>query len=578
MAPSKRTEEVESRKRKRDSLIQQITTINNALNLEALRELDEAAVEVRIEQVDRLEKRFDGIQTQLEDEEEPEDVVALFSSHYIEAKTKLTRQLYHCRGAESNRSIVRPASDEQPSIIVAPPKQRLPVLHIPKFSGNYTEWPDFFSMFNTVVHQDVDLTRIEKFQHLRSSLRDAALDTIRSLEISDQNYDKAIDLLKSRFDNKRLNFQAHIRDIVQLKRVEGDSVAKLRELSDNVNAHLRALQTMGTKEQIADCMLIQLVSQKLDVASRTKWEEEAPVNEIPTWSLMSKFLENRCQRLENVENAIKPRLPVKQVGNKSFLNNNRKVSLATSSNGCLLCNSSQHAVAQCETFTSLSPSMRYKEAKKLQLCLNCLKAGHSLRNCRSGCCKHCSLKHHTLLHQGTLPSGSAIQTPTSTSASAIVTDAPTSLLAAGSLSTSLSASASPFAFPAATLVSSGSQTIDFVLLATAVIYIKNRAGSLIPCRALLDSASQLNFITNRLVNQLQLRKFKSSLSISGIGQNGFVADHIVDLELHSRISDYSAKLSAVVTYTITDVQPSRSLKGIDWSIPSNIRLADPLFF
>lgn len=152
-----------------------------------------------------------------------------------------------------------------PSIIVTQPKQRLPVLQIPKFSGNYSEWPDFFSVFNTVVHQDVDLTRIAKFQHLRSSLRDAALDTIRSLEISEINYEKAIDLLKARFDNKRLNLQAHIRDIVQLKRVEGDRVVKLWELSDTVNAHLWALQTMGTKEQIADCLLIQLISEKLDV-------------------------------------------------------------------------------------------------------------------------------------------------------------------------------------------------------------------------------------------------------------------------------------------------------------------------
>ncbi|XP_017462165.1 PREDICTED: uncharacterized protein LOC108355516, partial [Rhagoletis zephyria] len=310
MAPSKRAE-VESRKNKHDSLIQQITTINNALNIEALQELDEAAVEVRIEQVDRLEKRFDGIQAHLEDEDELEDVVTMFSSHYIEAKTKLTRQLYICRGAESHRSIMRSTSDEWPSIIVAPPKQRVPVLHIPKFSGNYTECPDFFSIFSTVVKQDVDLT-IEKFQHLRSSLCDAALDTIRSFEISEQNYDEAIDLLKSRFDNTRLNFQAHIRDIVQLKRVEGDSVAKFSELSDNVNAHLRALQTMGTKEQIADCMLIQLVSQKLDVASRTKWEEESTVNEISTWNLIPKFLENRCQRLENIENAFKLRLLVKQ--------------------------------------------------------------------------------------------------------------------------------------------------------------------------------------------------------------------------------------------------------------------------
>ncbi|XP_017474307.1 PREDICTED: uncharacterized protein LOC108364935 [Rhagoletis zephyria] len=433
-------------------------------------------------------------------------------------------------------------------------------------------------MFDTVVHQDVDLTRIEKFQHLRLSLRDAALDTIRSLEISEPNYDKAICLLKARFNNKRLNFQARIRDIVQLKRVEGEKVAKLRELSDALNAHLRALQTVGTKEQIADCLLIQLVSQKLDIKSRAKWEEQTPANEIPTWDSMATFLEQRCQRLENVENALAT--PEKQVGKKlSYNNNNRKVSLTSAAVGCTLCSSSEHRIANCERFLGLSPLMRYKEAKRLHLCLNCLRRGHSLKDCKSGQCRHCSSKHHSLLHQDTNSFANSSETLTcakSPSQAQATTMLPTSM------HPYLPHSSSTFGPSASALVSSEAQASfanrDFVLLATAIIYLKNRSGSLIPCRALLDSASQLNFVTNRLVSQLQLKKVNSSQFISGIGQNDFATNHIVDLRLHSRVTDYTANLTAVVTSTITDIQPSRSLKCVDWNIPSNIRLADPLFF
>ncbi|XP_050338934.1 uncharacterized protein LOC126765270 isoform X3 [Bactrocera neohumeralis] len=303
MAP-KKMESAEAKK-KLASFVQQIILLNNTLTFDVLREFDEAAVDVRIEQVDRLEERCDALYRQLEDND-ADDLLAEF----IEVKTKLIRQRHACRASEAYSSTTQPFAGDQTSIIVSQPKQRLPVLQIPTFNGKYSDWPDFFSMFNTVVHQDVDLSRIEKFQHLRSSLRDAALDTILSLEISKQSYDKAIDLLKARFDNKRLNFQAHIRDIFQLKRVEGDRVAKLRELSDTVNAHLRALQTMGTKEQIADCLLIQLVSQNLDVKSRAKWEEQTPVSEIPTWNSMARFLEQRCQQLENVEIVLG--LPEKQ--------------------------------------------------------------------------------------------------------------------------------------------------------------------------------------------------------------------------------------------------------------------------
>jgi len=41
----------------------------------------------------------------------------------------------------------------------------------------------------------MDLTNVEKLQHLRLCLRDAALETIRLMEISDANYAIALDLL-----------------------------------------------------------------------------------------------------------------------------------------------------------------------------------------------------------------------------------------------------------------------------------------------------------------------------------------------------------------------------------------------
>jgi len=85
-------------------------------------------------------------------------------------------------------------------------------------------------------------------QHLRSCLRDAALETIRSLEISDGNYAIALDLPQYWVDNRRLGFQAHITEILGLKAVQSGSVSTLRELSDKFNADTRALKRLGTTE------------------------------------------------------------------------------------------------------------------------------------------------------------------------------------------------------------------------------------------------------------------------------------------------------------------------------------------
>jgi len=105
--------------------------------------------------------------------------------------------------------------------------------------------------------------------------------------------------LQKRFDNRRLVFQAHITEILGLKVVRNSSVPSLRELSDKFNAHIRALKGLGTTEQIAGCIIVQVLLQKLDAASQAKWEErlEDPVfaNLIPSWESMAAFLEQRCR-------------------------------------------------------------------------------------------------------------------------------------------------------------------------------------------------------------------------------------------------------------------------------------------
>jgi len=71
-------------------------------------------------------------------------------------------------------------------------------------------------MFTSAIYDShPDLTNTENLKHLRTCLRDAALETIRSWEISDGNYAIALDLLQIRFDNRRLVFRANITEILE---------------------------------------------------------------------------------------------------------------------------------------------------------------------------------------------------------------------------------------------------------------------------------------------------------------------------------------------------------------------------
>ena len=55
-------------------------------------------------------------------------------------------------------------------------KSRLPHIKLPKFSGKYS---DYKSLFNSLVHTDITLSKIEKFNHLISCLSDKPLGTLK---------------------------------------------------------------------------------------------------------------------------------------------------------------------------------------------------------------------------------------------------------------------------------------------------------------------------------------------------------------------------------------------------------------
>ncbi|KAH8327547.1 hypothetical protein KR074_004437, partial [Drosophila pseudoananassae] len=109
---------------------------------------------------------------------------------------------------------------------------------------------------------------------------------------------------EKRFNSRRLIFQAHVNDILGLTLVEGDSITGLRGLSDKFNAHMRTLKNLGSTNEIAGCIIVQVLLQRLDPATQVKWEESlnsSSSDAIPTWESLAEFLEQRCRTLEAMD-------------------------------------------------------------------------------------------------------------------------------------------------------------------------------------------------------------------------------------------------------------------------------------
>ncbi|XP_071576375.1 uncharacterized protein [Temnothorax nylanderi] len=153
-------------------------------------------------------------------------------------------------------------------------------------------------------------------------------------------------------------------------------------------------------------------------------------------------------------------------------------SLATRTAECPVCKE-QHLVFKCPRFLKLAPRKRHSTAKTSNLCLNCLRAGHGVNNCPSTwVCQSCKAKHHTLLHFERNSSSTSTPTDTGTSSES-----------------EAEKSSSPQNNEALVTMTSVVKSSLIVLLSTVQAEALDIHGNLFPVRILLDSASQLSFIS-----------------------------------------------------------------------------------
>ncbi|XP_037827580.1 uncharacterized protein LOC119615643 [Lucilia sericata] len=230
-------------------------------------------LEVKLSLLERQLESFEKVQGHLEsldDSQFEQNHRLVFEDAYFKLKSEILKRLSMHQLNFSEPSM----SSTHLTTLQHSTKPQLPTLQLTKFSGNYNDWIEFYNMFGILVHNNADLSPISKFQYLRSCLTDSAARLIQSLDITPENYNKALDILKSRYDNKRLIFQSHMQNIFAIKELSKPKVNIVREFIDSVNANIRALQSIASDKQIADGIILYLITSKLVPETQAKWEEE----------------------------------------------------------------------------------------------------------------------------------------------------------------------------------------------------------------------------------------------------------------------------------------------------------------
>lgn len=245
-----------------------------------------------------------------------------------------------------------------------------------------------------------------------------------------------------------------------------DSSDQLQKTLDTFTKNIAALKLLDCNVKDWDFVLFNLLLDKLDIKTKKSFEKEHTQTEMPTYNDLKTFVSDYASALARVKKSQIFKSNHNQFQKSASNNKLIKSHAATlgSEKVCNICRQS-HYLNQCTEFIKLGLKELFQRFKELKLCNNCFR-NHLVKNCSSKFnCRYCQQRHHSLLHfelveRSRVP---GVQ-------SAIPDNNLVSNHSAGTSSTVLA-----------------SQTrTSQILLATAIVKVRDVVRKLHSCRCLLD--------------------------------------------------------------------------------------------
>ncbi|KAK6734800.1 hypothetical protein RB195_018156 [Necator americanus] len=89
-------------------------------------------------------------------------------------------------------------------------------MKLPRFWGDEEEFPEFWAVYETLVHQNKVLSTVEKMLLLKESLRGKAEMTIKGIQLIPQNYKWMVGTIKKKYGNKPINRAKIVQKLIDL--------------------------------------------------------------------------------------------------------------------------------------------------------------------------------------------------------------------------------------------------------------------------------------------------------------------------------------------------------------------------
>ncbi|XP_076545702.1 uncharacterized protein LOC117610838 [Osmia lignaria lignaria] len=382
---------------------------------------------------------------------------------------------------------------------------KLPELTLPTFTGRYEAWPAFCELFASIIIDNERLSNVERLHYLRSCLRSESLRVIANLPSTGESFPIAWANLKQRYENKRIIISSLLDKLFSTSPVQQRTAAAYHNVAANLRDYNTSLRALASPEELWNCTLVHVMSRSLVKTTREAWETSlGTTTEFPKPEKLEEFLTTKARALERVE------LPAA---------------------------AQAHAQAKAKT-TGQRPALTTTQAATIARAsahaypCDCCQEDHFVISC-------------TKFRAMTVPERRRLVDKLSLCPQTQWVNDPAQPPTPDQRSCSLATQA------------------ELTLLATANAQVITSSATH-NARLLVDSGSELSFVSEDLVEQLGLQRTQSTISITGIGGKKSTQTRVL-IQTH-------------ILRTLTATLPSSEALKEDWPHLNRLKLADPDFY
>jgi len=360
-------------------------------------------------------KRFDETIIQLLcDETESTDLSG-------ECLVELDLQEQYALSIQNKLAALEATEENNPSTGTSEPgpancKLKLPELKVESFSGegvSHMQFHAFKTQYNNVIGLREDLSASTKFTYLKSYLKGYALKLVQHLQVNDENYAVALQLLESEFLNEKALVNDLIRKLMDLKLKSDPTYLETKIFINDARCVIADLKVYNydlLKEKSANAVVSNVIFSKLP----SVFQQELIRKVDDNYPSVQQVFENYVEVI-NILNLKKSKAQMhleESVDSSGLVN--RTVAVADSKpkkflanfkgkqRFCKLCASTGHSMVQCNRYVGFAA--RKKRCVELRLCSKCSSQAHTSNECNVKLefpCSTCgSNSHITALCQG----------------------------------------------------------------------------------------------------------------------------------------------------------------------------------